>query len=343
MNSLKGTLFVLIMILLHGCQCNKNRQNADVSNIKIDVSIKRLDSELFQLGGDSLAAQFRDLNEQYHDFPAFYLKEVLNLGDYKRQPEQTIENLAKYLNDPYVREVRDSCEKLFGDFSPYTTELSDALKHFHYYFPNKPVPEVVTFISNFSYSALTFDTFYLGIGLDMHLGSNFKYYPDLYPKYMYEKFTPDYLTANAVKALATQYFQIEAKDKTVLGEMIVKGLVLHFADLLMPDADDYKKIGYKPEEIQWCMMSEPEIWKFFVDKQLLYSTDMLQNRQYISPGPAASGMPREAPGNIGSWLGWRIVRAYVAKYPDVAFEELIKMAPQEMLAKSGYKPARNLF
>lgn len=314
-----------------------------LSGVEVDVNVERLDRVLFQLGTDSLGAKFRVLNEQYHDFPAFYVAEVLNLGNYKKQPEQTIENLAKYLSDPYVAEVRDSCEKVFGDFSPYTEELTDALKHFHYHFPDKPVPDIVTFISNFSYSALTFDTFYLGIGLDMHLGSNFKYYTDLYPKYMYDKFTPEYLTANAVKALATQYFQIEAKDKTVLSEMIAKGLVLHFADLLMPKAEDYKKIGYLPEEIQWCMMSEPEIWKFFVDKQLLYSTDMLQNRQYISPGPAASGMPREAPGNIGSWLGWRIVRAYVEKHPNTKFEDLLKIEPQQMLMKSGYKPDRNLF
>lgn len=338
----KGFLFLLSLFLLPSCECN-NRKNVRLPDGEFHLSVKRLDRVLFQLGSDSLSAKFRVMNEKYDDFLSFYVTHILNLGDYKKQPEQTMEKLAAYLRDPYVREVRDSCEKIFNDFSPYKKEMEQALRYFHYYFPRKPVPQVVTFLSNFTYSAITFDTLYLGIGLDMYLGANFKYYPDLYPKYMYEKFSPEYLAANSVKALATQHFTIESKDNTVLSQMIAKGLALHFTDLLMPDADDYKKIGYTPEDIQWCMMSEPEIWKFFVDKQLLYSTDQLQNRQYLSPGPAASGMPREAPGNIGSWVGWRIVRAYVKKYPDVPFEELLKIEPQEMLLKSGYKPTRNLF
>lgn len=342
MNFLRGMTILLAVFLLPSCKCN-NRKNVSLPDSEINLPVKRLDLVLFQLGTDSLGAKFRVMNEKYDDFLAFYVTNILSLGDYKKQPEQTIQNLAKYLSDPYVQEVRDSCEKVFGDFSPYKKELEQALRYFKHYFPEKPLPQVVTFLSNFSYSAITFDTLYLGIGLDMHLGENFKYYTDLYPKYMYEKFSSEYLVANSVKALATQHFNIEPKDNTVLSQMIAKGIALHFTDLLMPDAEDYKKIGYNPEDIQWCMMSEPEIWKFFVDKQVLYSTDMLQNRQYISPGPSASGMPREAPGNIGSWLGWRIVRAYVKKYPDTKFEELLKIEPQEMLVKSGYKPARNLF
>jgi len=336
MNLIKGFLILVTLFLLPSCKCN-NRKNVSLPDAEINLPVKRLDLVLFQLGTDSLGAKFRVMNEKYDDFLSFYVTNILSLGDYKKQPEQTIENLAKYLNDPYVQEVRDSCEKVFSDFSPYKKKLEQALRYFKYYFPEKPLPQVVTFLSNFSYSAITFDTLYLGIGLDMHLGENFKYYTDLYPRYMYEKFSSEYLVANSVKALATQHFQIEPKDNTVLSQMIAKGIALHFTDLLMPDAEDYKKIGYNPEDIQWCMMSEPEIWKFFVDKQLLYSTDMLQNRQYISPGPSASGMPREAPGNIGSWLGWRIVRAYVKKYPDTKFEELLKIEPQEMLVKSGYR------
>lgn len=335
-------MILLTAFLLPACKCN-NRKNVRLPDEEINIPVRRLDRVIFQLGADSLGAKFRVMNEKYDDFLAFYVTQILNLGDYKKQPEKTMESLAAYLRDPYVLEVRDSCEKIFSDFSPYKKELERALRYFHFYFPEKPVPQIVTFLSNFTYSAITFDTLFLGIALDMHLGEHFKYYSDLYPKYMYEKFSPEYLVANSVKALASQHFKIEPKDNTLLSQMVANGLSLHFCDLLLPDSEDYKKIGYNPEDIQWCMMSEPEIWKFFVDRELLYSTDMLQNRQYIAPGPSASGMPREAPGNIGSWVGWRIVRAYMNKYPNTKFEELMRLGPQEMLVKSGYKPARNLF
>lgn len=342
MKSYKSLGILLLIAVLPACQCGKNRKNADLHGIEVHLSVKRLDRVLFQLGTDSIGAKLKVLNEKYNGFISFYAATILGLGN-QVQRDSTMDNLAHYLNDPYVLEVRDSCAKTFSDFTPYEKELEQAFRYFKYYFPEKKIPEIVTFISNFSYSAITYDTLYLGIGLDMYLGKDFKYYHDLYPVYLYEKFTPEYLAANCMKAVATQHFKIEPHNNTLLGEMIASGLVLYFTDLMLPAADDYKKITYQPEDIQWCMMSEPEIWKFFVDKQLLYSTDNLQNRQYVNPGPAASGMPREAPGNVGAWIGWQIVRAYAKKFPDVKFEDLLKVEPQEMLVKSGYKPARNLF
>lgn len=341
-HTLKGIFIVSLLLAAFGCRCGKNRQIVNLEGIEVNLNVKRFDKIIFQLGADSLSARFRLMNEKYDGFLSFYVTEILGLGNYEKQPEFTIEKLNAYLRDPYVNEVREICENTFSDFTPQLKELELAFRHFKYYFPEKPVPAIATFISNFSYSAVTFDSSYLGIGLDMYLGREYKYYPDLYPKFMYEKFSPEYLTSNCMKAIASLHFNLEPADNKLLSQMIKKGLELHFADLMLPREPDYRKIGYLPEEVQWCIMNEAEIWKFFVEKEMLYSTDQLQNRKYVMPGPAASGMPREAPGNVGSWVGWQIVRAYVKKHPDVGFEEMLETDAQEILVKSAYKPGRNI-
>lgn len=334
---------LLLLAVTGGCNCNKIKKNADPSGIEFNLKINRLDNILFRLSAENMAAQYPAIDSIYKGFLSFYVRELLGLGDYKKQPDSVIVRLNRYLNDPYVKEVRDSCEKLFSNLSKHEHDLKQALRYYKLHFPEKRIPEIVTFISNFSYSAITYDTIFLGIGLDMYLGEDFKYYPSLYPKYLYEKFSPEYLTANCMKALASQAFTIEPHDSRMLSRMISNGLVLYFTDLVMPGEDDYKKIGYNPEDIHWCFVNEPEIWKFFIDHDLLYTTDAEKQKLYVAPGPSSSGMPKDAPGNIGTWVGWQIVRAYARKHPDISFEQLIALDPQEILTRSGYKPSRKLF
>jgi len=334
---------VFLSLVFGGCHCNKIRKNVDLTGIEVNMEIKRLDNILFRLSPENMNAQFPAIDSIYRGFLSFYVRELLALGDYYKEPDSTIARLNRYLSDPYVKEVRDSCERIFGDTKIFEDHLTNAFRYYKFYFPEKNVPDVVTFISNFSYSAITYDTFFLGIGTDMYLGKNFKYYPDLYPKYMYEKFSPEYLTANCMKALAAENFKIEPHDNTMLSHMISNGLVLYLTDLVMPDEEDYRKIGYNPEDINWCFVNEPEIWKFLIDRDLLYTVDTEKQKLYIAPGPSSSGMPKDAPGNVATWVGWQIVRAYAKKYPELTFEELLEEDPQTMLAQSGYKPSRRLF
>ncbi len=336
-------LVLIILAGLSGCHCNKSKKKVNLSGIDVSLQVKRFDKDFFSLSADNLPEAFEKLDTEYQEFASFYVEEILGFGNVRQFSDLTFSKVHEYLQDPYVREVRDSCALLFDDFTVYSNELELALRHFAFYFPAKNIPDIVTFISNFGYSAITYDSIYLCIGLDMHLGGNFKYYPSLYPQYLYEKFSPDYLTANAMKALGTLHFKIEPKDNQLLSQMISNGLSLYFTDLVMPQMEDYKKIGFKPDDIPWCKSNEPQIWQFFIERELLYSTEALKNRVFVNPGPSTSGMPPESPGNVGSWVGWQIVRAYAARYPEVTFEELLEKDPQEIFVGSKYKPERKLF
>jgi hypothetical protein len=172
----------------------------------------------------------------------------------------------------------------------------------------------------------------------MYLGSEYKFYPSMYPKFMFEKFKPEYLTANAMNVASTMFFDIEPNDNTLLGGMIAAGIKLYFLDLVLPETEDYLKINYNPNNIDWCKKNETEIWKFFVKKDILYKSDPKDIKKFLQPAPNTSGMPVESPGNVGAWIGWQIVRKYMERHPETSYEALIKTDPVTVLNESKYKP-----
>ena len=121
--------------------------------------------------------------------------------------------------------------------------------------------------------------------------------------------------------------------------MIAEGKVLYISNKLQPHTSDTLVYGFGIKELKWLSQNEKQIWGFFIENKLLYNTDMLEIRKYITPGPTTAGMPPESPGNVGSWVGMQIVDKYMRKNTKTTLQDLIKITDgQMMLSRSGYKP-----
>ncbi len=78
-----------------------------------------------------------------------------------------------------------------------------------------------------------------------------------------------------------------------------------------------------------------------LQEEMMYSDKFQDFKSLISIAPHSAGMPEEAPGQVGNWMGWQIVKAYMKRHPETTLPELIKMKDvQEILTKSRYKPKR---
>jgi uncharacterized protein YjaZ len=69
----------------------------------------------------------------------------------------------------------------------------------------------------------------------------------------------------------------------------------------------------------------------------LYSTDPSVNN-FVSEGPSTQGMPLESPGNIGLFVGWRILEKYLEQHKDITIQQLMKTEVKTILFQSKYKP-----
>ena len=132
------------------------------------------------------------------------------------------------------------------------------------------------------------------------------------------------------------------KDKTLLAEMIYAGKELYLKDLILPKYTDSDKIGYTPEQIKWSEENEGYMWRYFLEDQLLYSTDSKLSNRFINPAPFSKfylEIDNESPGRVGAWIGWQIVRSYM-KNNEVSLDQLLQMDATEIFNQSKYKPKK---
>jgi hypothetical protein len=109
----------------------------------------------------------------------------------------------------------------------------------------------------------------------------------------------------------------------------------------MPDTPDSITCGYTQKQLKWCDENEKNTWSFFIDNNLLFSTDQPQLAKYANEGPTTNGFPKESPGNIVQWIGWKIISSYMEKNPQISLPQLMNDYDYKKIFRdSGYKPKK---
>jgi hypothetical protein len=101
------------------------------------------------------------------------------------------------------------------------------------------------------------------------------------------------------------------------------------------------KMGYTQVQMEGCFANEKEVWARILDQNLLYSADYTKIRKLIEPSPNAPAVFQEAPGEIGNWVGWQIIKAYKKRNPNTSIQDILNFKDaQKFLEQSKYKPKR---
>ena len=340
---------LLIVLALSGCNKHKSREKPDVSAIKISIKLQRFDDDLSQMKGNDFVKQQELMSQKYGPFYNFYVGQFIVgprlTGD---TLNITTEAIQKFLNDDYVKRIQDYINVHFTDVSDVETELSSALRYCKYYFPEIQIPQVVAVNSGFSLGSFTYGKDVLGIGLDLYLGSDNPDYDSagIY-QYVQHQMCRGYIARNSMEVIYNLYFGDEESslEKPLIEAMIDKGKKIYFLSYVLPDAPDSLLVGFTQQQTKWCESSEYEIWKFLNDKDLLYKNDYMDKKRYLDEGPTTAGMPADAPGNIGSWIGLQIVRKFMANTGGkTSLHDLVtKYDSMVILEKSKYRPGKGVF
>lgn len=109
----------------------------------------------------------------------------------------------------------------------------------------------------------------------------------------------------------------------------------------MPFESDAAKIYYSDEQLKWADENETEIWSFFVERNLIYSTDNRLEDRFINLSPYSKfylELDNESSPRIGQYIGWQIVKAYLKKFPKTSLNDLLEQESDVIFKKSKYKP-----
>ncbi len=327
-------VFAFFSILAVGC--TRDPLNVDVSDIKVDARPRRFEQELFK---NTQKPDLKSLEKDYGSFTDIFIHRILSIPE---APDSVVEmRLYDFITDEEVSDIYRLTDSVYKDVGDIEKGMEDFLKHLSYYYPEKPVPGVVTFISAFNYAVITTDSV-IGIGLDMFLGKDIFYYPRLgIPKYVFSRFSREYIIPSAIKAWFQSEYDIATVKNECLSQMIYQGKLLWFTKVMSPALHDSLVIGYSSTQLDWSKQNEANVWSFLIENKLLFNTDPSQFAKFVNDGPTTSGFPKESPGKIGAFIGWKIVSEYAKNNPELSLPEIMNESDsQKILEKSSYKPQK---
>lgn len=347
MKYIKLLPFALVLLLAscNGCNKNKSREKPDVSKINVTAQVLRFDQDLKVGAQQANFAEWQNMMYQkYGDFYAFYLSEFIigprPVGDTADINEDAVK---RFMADRYIHSIQDSIDAKFTDTKVLQEEMTMLFKYITYYFPKFQAPQVITFNSAYSAGVSPFGADKFAVGLDMFLGADNRDY-DSAGVYVYlrHKMQPAYIPRYAAEALYDANFAPMMGEQTLLESMVERGKQMYFISYALPDAPDSLIYGYTHGQTEWCEKNEKDIWKFFNDKDLLYKSNAMDKSRYLGEGPTSAGMPKEAPGNIGNFIGLQIVRQFMASEASkVTLSDLVlKYDAKTILNKAKYRPAK---
>jgi len=334
-------LFLSLILLLGIASCNTSNESPDVSDIKINLTTQRFEKELFTLDTNNLAPNLDKLLAKYPSFGENFITTILNTDP--RWTPDTMLNYVKGFISSY-RSVYDTSQKVFPDFSKYETELSQALKHVAYYFPSYKLPKkIITYIGPLDGYGDILDEDAIIVGLHHHLGKSYSLYQspylqETYPVYISNRFEPDRITVNTIRNIVSDLYPDAPEDKSLIIQMVEKGKRLWLMSKLLPKTDEYKIIGYSENQFDESMDHEKSIWNLFIQNNLLQTLDYNVIKNYIGEAPKTQELGEASPGNIGSFAGWQIVKAFVEKNPSITPAQLMSTDPELLYRESKYKP-----
>lgn len=321
--SMKSILsFLLVCVIAVSCKKDVKLET-DIAKINTDIEVERFDRLFAEVTAN-------DLPKLKAAYPFMFSEKFLDTFWLNKK--------ADTLQVQLLNEV----DKLFLHFENTETEIEDLFNHLKYYFPEFNPPRIITVTNDVDYrnKVLVTDTIAV-IALDTYLGADHEFYGSI-PKYLRASLTKEQIVVD----LATQYaekYVYQPNRRSLLDEMIYFGKILYFKDMVIPFKSEAERIGYSESQLDWAKVNESYIWRYFVEKEILFSTDSKLPSRFINPAPFSKFYLEEvdtnSPGRLGQYIGWQIVRAYMDNN-EVSLKEMLIANSDEIFNKSKFKPRK---
>ncbi len=324
-------LFLVVVLCVFVFRNNKS----DTAKTKA-IKIYRFEQTLFTTDSIKIKDDILEWETELGSFFESFNQEILRTNS---QSAGYRDEILSFVYHPDMREAYDTLMKKYPNVDFLERDLADAFDRYKHHFPERKAPRVITYFTGFNFGVVTNDSI-LAIGLDYFLGKDCCFYKRLsFPEYMRFKNQKKFILPYCFEAIANNEFGAFDRGNDFLSQMIYKGKIMYFLDVMLPQLPKADKLRFSKKQIAWCEDNEQSIWAYFIQNDILFSTDIKQYNSYINYSPFAKGMSNKSPGRIAYWLGWKIVNEYMENNTSVTLIELMQNTkPQEILQQSGYKP-----
>jgi hypothetical protein len=344
-------VFTPFIIIYTFSACNNTSNSPDMSNIKVDLQFKRFDEAFFKLDTNNLQQSLAGLQTQYPQFLPLFVSNVLGLGPMVNSNQLINPGIKKFLQ--LNKTVYDTSVIVHGNLQQFKKEMEDGFRHLKYYYPAYAIPQVIATIgpmdalapmTNQTLTPNYMGTDFIAVGLQFYLSKEFSIYNDpgyvssIAPQYRSKRFSKEYMTAEVFSLIIDDLYPDSSNRLPLIERFVEKGKRIQLLQTFLPNKADSILTGYTKAQLNWCNANERSIFNFFTQNNLLYERDPALTQNFINEGPFTQGMSEQSPGNIGVFVGWQIVKAYLNKTGKITPDALMKTSAKTIFEKSAYRP-----
>lgn len=329
---------LLISLLINGCQQVSNNKSTSNSSENEGLTIHRFEQDLFNTNPNDIDSTLSRLKNKYGEFYPVYFIKIMNFGNTSSSGFNLM--VKDFIQNKDFKTLVKDCDSIYNKekIRELSENINTVFEKYKKIYPNDTLPRVCTFVSGFSNGIVTTDG-YIGIGLDLFLGENYKFYPSLeLPDYLVRRYTPEHLMPTFVKGMANYKYPFETEKPQLIDILINEGKLLYFMDQLLPDVEDSLKIGYTSDQLNWCKNNEANIYQLLIQEGL-YNTNYLKYRKYTDEAPFTVSLNNESAPRIAWFCGWQIVKKFMEENSNYSLDDLMnEKDSQKILTLSKYKP-----
>jgi len=350
MNLKNKIIFILFCfpLLWMSCQCNQAKdKHFDIPNTENRVSLQsmRLDSIVFH-SPFIHAQQFQShLLQTSKNSICPLVEDILRMGPC--EDSSTFKQLYQFSVFKDIADLQRAVEGTFtnNEIRQFNQHFSDAFTRLKLTLPNEVIPQMVYMNGGLAAASYAKDE-QLFIGLDSYLYPHpiVKEFPaDRFPLYKRKNMQAQYLVPNAIfnwmSYRYSQYDSLPPEKNDFLSSLIYSGKLMYATDLLLPEMADSLKMMWSEEEMLWAKEHEFQIWKEIARQEVMFGTQRNEILKWFNEAPHtfAGNIPSDSPAQLGIWMGWQIVKAYMSKNENISLASLLQERNHQKIL-SAYKP-----
>jgi hypothetical protein len=328
---------ILILILAGvAVSCKQDKLQVNISKIQVNITIDRFEKDLFSADPSAIKDSIPVWQKRYGSFLQ-YFSYVVKLGNIN--DPNFADRLTMFITDHTNYQIYKRTMEVFPNVDAFKANLEVACKHYQYYFPEKPLPQILTYVGGLNQSGITGDSL-IAMGLDKYLGSHEPLYREagIY-QYLIVNMHPEKLASDCIAFWGETEFPFYDSISNLAANIIYRGKLLYFTRAMLPDQPDTINWGFSAKNLEYCVANEKAMWTKLIEKKYLFNTERFTIDKFILEGPYTKDFGRESPARAAVWIGYKIVSAYMAKNSDISLPMLMAEKDyMKILNLSSYNP-----
>jgi hypothetical protein len=306
------TTALILMLFLNNCTPKKEYPKLEYRDFTGQLAA-------FAEKNEFNTADYHQLNKQHGRVFQIWLNEILDFGSYPNANDSIKTELLRefiFRNKPAFKAVQQH----YAKYPNFQQDISNAFGKLNEILGNVKKPVIFNYFSQFSNYNTFIDTTaghtVLAFSSEMFMDDTFTLYkllevPDFFNRYNHTK----QLSAMLLWTYLKGRFEVDNPEQKMIDEAVFNGKIWYTIEQVLGEDEIYAALGYTEKEWKMLIADEGQIWRNYLNNDLLFSSDFNEYKRFFIYGKYTygGGVPEEYPPLLGNFTGYRIVSAYMKK------------------------------